>query len=77
MAVATGGVIAAAVVIITAGAEAEAITMAGGTITTGKRHYCPEIEVGWPLNASDPQSLALPDGQNPPHAGQSIGSPIF
>jgi hypothetical protein len=46
MAVATGGVIAAAVVIITAGAEAEAITMAGGTITTGKRHYCPEIGVG-------------------------------
>ncbi|MGY4593993.1 hypothetical protein ACVWXL_001739 [Bradyrhizobium sp. GM22.5] len=39
MAVATGGVIAAAVVIITAGAEAEAITMVGGTIATGKRHY--------------------------------------
>ncbi|MCK1520069.1 hypothetical protein ABIB75_004252 [Bradyrhizobium sp. GM2.2] len=74
MAVATGGVIAAAVVIITAGAEAEAITMVGGTIATGKRHY---LELGGPLNASDPQSLALPDGQNPPHAGQSIGSPIF
>ncbi|MBM7481283.1 MULTISPECIES: hypothetical protein [Bradyrhizobium] len=74
MAVATGGVIAAAVVIITAGAEAEAITMVGGTIATGKRHY---LELGGPLNASDPQSLALPDGQNLPHAGQSIGSPIF
>lgn len=63
MAVATGGVIAAAVVIITAGAEAEAITMAGGTITTGKRHYCPEIGVGWPLNASDPQSSRCPTGK--------------
>jgi hypothetical protein len=77
MAVATGGVIAAAVVIITAGAEAEAITMVGGTIATGKGHYCPEIGVGWAAQCSDPQSLALPDGQNPPHAGQSIGSPIF
>lgn len=46
MAVATAGVIAAAVVIITAGAEAEAIIMAGGTITAGKRHYCPEIGIG-------------------------------
>ncbi|MCK1302358.1 hypothetical protein IVB33_17135 [Bradyrhizobium sp. 24] len=45
MAVATGWVIAAAVVIITVGAEAEAIIMAGSTITTGKRHYCPEIGV--------------------------------
>lgn len=38
MAVAMAGVIAAAVVIITVGAEAEAITMAGGIITAGKRH---------------------------------------
>ena len=45
MAVAMDGVIGAAVVIITVGAEAEAITMAGGTITTGKRHQCPKI--GW------------------------------
>ena len=51
MAVATAGVIAAAVVIITVGAEAEAITMAGGTITTGKRHYCPEIGVVITFNA--------------------------
>jgi hypothetical protein len=36
MAVATGGVIAAAVVIITAGAEAEAIITAGA-IVAGKR----------------------------------------
>lgn len=46
MAVAMDGVIGAAVVIITVGAEAEAITMAGGTITTGKRHQCPKIGVG-------------------------------
>jgi hypothetical protein len=38
MVVATAGVITAAVVIITVGAEAEAIIMAGDTITTGKRH---------------------------------------
>jgi hypothetical protein len=40
-----GGVIAVAVVIITVGAEAEAITMAGGIITAGKRHERP----GWEL----------------------------
>ena len=78
MAVATGGVITAAVVIITAGAEAEAITMAGGTITTGKRHYCPEIGVGRALSQRfRPRFLALPDGQNTPHEGQGTGSEIF
>ena len=78
MVVATAGVIAAAVVIITAGAEAEAITMAGGTITTGKRHYCPEIGVGRALSQRfRPQFLALPDGQNTPHEGQSICALIF
>jgi len=46
MVVATAGVITVAVVIITVGAEAEAIIMAGGTTTTGKRHYDPEIGVG-------------------------------
>lgn len=45
MEVAMGGVIMVAVVIITVGAEAEAITMAGGTITAGKRHDC----AGWDL----------------------------
>lgn len=43
--VAMDGVIGAAVVIITVGAEAAAITMAGGTITSGKRHQCPKIGV--------------------------------
>ncbi|MET4044910.1 hypothetical protein ABIC03_006639 [Bradyrhizobium sp. RT6a] len=38
MAVDTVGVIAAAVVIITVGAEGEAITMPGDIITAGKRH---------------------------------------
>jgi hypothetical protein len=53
MAVAMGGVIAADVVIITVGAEAEGIIMAGGTITTGKRHaisgdrsWCPALKYG-------------------------------
>lgn len=44
MAVVMDGVITAAVVIISVGAEAEAITLAGGTMTTGNRHD--EIGVG-------------------------------
>jgi hypothetical protein len=75
MAVATGGVIAAAVVIITAGAEAEAIIMAGDIITTGNR---PEIGAGWALTRCfRPQFLALAARQNTPHAGQGRRSQIF
>ncbi|EIG57537.1 hypothetical protein [Bradyrhizobium sp. WSM1253] len=50
MVVATAGVITVGVVIITVGAEAEVIIMAGGTITTGERHDCPEIGVGTDVN---------------------------